>query len=298
MVFLNLLLLLPAAAGCFKIYDFFLSEKSFRVKAISTVVFLYFLMILLSTPYTHIFLRKDFLLKTQIPPQIKTLTTWITKNTTKGGRILVENSDFESNHQYYGTHLPYLFPLLTNRQYIGNYSPYAISSDSYATFYWGKLFNKKIENLNNKEVWPYMDLYNIKWVIAWSKDSRKFFSSYPSFYLFRKKIDKFYIYETNREENFFLKGSGTITADINRIEISNIKPEDQEIIISYRWIKHLQTTPEAAIQAVTFLNDPGGFIKIINPPSKLTIYNSYKSVFTDWPRIFGLFSRKQKKQSE
>jgi len=297
MVFLNLLLLLPASAGCLKIYDFFLSEKSAGVKAISAGVVLYFLMIFLSTPYSHIFLRKDFLLKTEIPPQIKTLTSWIKSNTTRGGRILVENSDFESNHQYYGTHLPYLFPLLTNRQYLGNYSSYAISSDSYATFYWGYLFNKRIENLKNKEVWPYMDLYNIKWIIVWSKESRKFFSSYPSLYVFRKKIDRFFIYETNREENFFLKGSGTITADINRIEISNIKPEDHEIIISYRWIKYLQTKPETEIQPVTFLKDPGGFIKIKNPPSEITIYNSYKSVFSDWPKIFRLFSSK-KKQTE
>ena len=78
-----------------------------------------------------------------------------------------------------------------------------------------------------------------------------------------------------RKPSFFLKGSGTVQADYNRIELSNVRAEDNEIIISYHWMKFLVTDSGAQLERVMIGGDPIGFIKIKNPPETLTIYNGY-----------------------
>ena len=78
-------------------------------------------------------------------------------------------------------------------------------------------------------------------------------------------------------------------ASVNRIELSDLKPQDSEVIISYRWMKYLCAAPEVCLQSRVFLDDPGGFICLKNPPSRVVIYTSYRRVFSDWQRIFALF---------
>jgi hypothetical protein len=291
-VFMNLCLAFPASSGLLKLYSLFTENKSLKVKAVFLSVAFYLLGTALANPYLHLFQRKDFRLITSVPPAIETLTAWIRENTSSDGRILVENSDFESGHQYYGTHMPYFFPLMTKREYIGNYSPYALSRDSYATFYWGYLFQRRIEEYAQSDVWPYMNLYNIKWIIVWTDASKNFFDASPDNYKFKKKIDKFYIYEVNRAGNYFIKGRGRIKADINRIELTDLQAEDGEVIISYRWMKYLRARHEIPIDKKLMLKDPGGFIKLTNPPENVVIYTSYKDVFSDWKIILNLFKNR------
>ncbi len=291
-IFMNLCLIFPAATGFCRLYELFLRDKPAKVKTISLIVIFYLAGTLLATPYQHLFQKKSFRLTTSIPAPMQQLASWIRQNTSSDGRILIENSDFESGHQYYGTHLPYLFPLITQREYISNYSPWADSSDSFATFFWSSLFGKNIARYAPDEAWPYMDLYNIKWIIVWSPASKRYFESAPDSYLFRKKIDRFYIYETNRKGSFFIKGHGKINAELNRIELTDLEPEDGKVIISYRWMKYLRTDPEMPLNKTTMLRDPGGFITLINPPKKVVIFNSYKAVFSDWKHIADLFKNR------
>jgi hypothetical protein len=79
----------------------------------------------------------------------------------------------------------------------------------------------------------------------------------------------------NRAPSFFLKGKGEKKAELNKIELKNVRPEDGEIILSYHWMKYLKTDPPRKLERTFFLDDPVGFIKIINPPSSLVIYNRY-----------------------
>lgn len=291
-IIMNLFLIFPAAVGIRKLYDIFFIDKPFKIKFISLIVISYLIGTLLSTPYYHLLAKKDFRLVTRIPDPIEELTQWIKDNTSAEGRILIENSDFETNHQYYGTHLPYLFPLITNREYIGNYAYYTASLDTFTSFSSGHLFKRPIEEYTPEGLWPYINLYNIKWVIVWSDNSRAFFESSPHYFTFKKRIDKFFIYEANRMNTFFIKGQGKIKAELNRIELRNVKAEDGEIIIAYHWMKYLRTKPEITINQTFLLNDPVGFITLKNPPENVVIYNSYKDTFLDFlkiSRILGIF---------
>ena len=78
-----------------------------------------------------------------------------------------------------------------------------------------------------------------------------------------------------RKPSFFIKGEGTIHADYNRLELKNIIAEDNEIIISYHWMKNFRSIPAAQVERVFIAGDPVGFIKIKNPQESLVLVNSY-----------------------
>ncbi len=83
------------------------------------------------------------------------------------------------------------------------------------------------------------------------------------------------MYEVNRNPSFYLKGEGTVQADYNRLELKNIIPEQNEIIISYHWMKNFRAIPTAQVERVFLAGDPVGFIKIKNPHKSLVLVNNY-----------------------
>jgi hypothetical protein len=83
----------------------------------------------------------------------------------------------------------------------------------------------------------------------------------------------FPIYEITRTLNYFIKGAGELQAELNRLELIDVRGE--EIIIKYHWISTLKTKPERAVEPIKMLEDPNGFIKILNSPPSLLIYNAY-----------------------
>ncbi len=66
-----------------------------------------------------------------------------------------------------------------------------------------------------------------------------------------------------------------VTSDYNRLELSQIVTEDDEIIINYHFMKGLKTNPERTLERVWIGGDPIGFIRIVDPPGSLSIYNGY-----------------------
>jgi hypothetical protein len=225
----------------------------------------------------------------KVPERINQLVLWIKNNTSKEGRILIENSCWESEHKYYGTHLPYLLSKWTDREYIGNYYPYATSRDNFSSYYAGVLYGEPIGRYSLKELRSYLDLYNIKWIIYWSKESKRVFG-WQSYWLQKSRkafelgytaythltrIDKFHICRVERDPTFFIKGSGSASARQNEIHLKDIKATDGEVILSYHWMKYLKTDPPRKLEKVFLLEDPIGFIKIKDPPPSIVIYNNY-----------------------
>ena len=272
---LNIFLVFPSAVGLNYLYRFFLSDKPLKVKVISLVVLGYLLITLIAVPYYHLFYKKDFRLVSKVPEPFNQLVSWIKNNTNKEGRILIENSDFESGHQYYGTHLPYLLSRWTEREYIGNFFYYTPSLDSFTSYNAGYLFKKPIEGFTPRDLQSYLDLYNIKWIIYWSNASKNVFASGSKDFTYITRIDKFHICKAERKTNFFLKGTGSVKAETNKISLEGVTAVDGEVILGYHWMKCLKTDPPRRLERVLLKDDPIGFIKIKDTPSSIVIYNSY-----------------------
>jgi hypothetical protein len=214
--------------------------------------------------------KRIFRISSTISPDYKKLISWIKQNTTLEARILLEDSGRVTHHKHDGGHMLGLLSFYTNREYIGGPYPY---SKAFTDFYEGRLFNRPIERFSFHQLIEYMELYNIKWIISFYTSAVKCFNSYPEYFIFKEKIGDFSIYEVNREPNYFIKGEGKIKAELNKIELSEIK--GREIVIKYHWISTLKTKPELHIEAFKMLEDPNGFIKVINPSAQLLIYNAY-----------------------
>ena len=206
------------------------------------------------------------------------LLNFLEKNTTREGRILIEDSEYlreSPAHEYYGGHFPGLFPEYVKREYLCGPRPMYPIKHSYASFTRGVLFGRKIKDYTGDDLQERFDLYNVKWIVCWFKESKDFFEQFPEYITKIADIDKFTVYEVKRAPSFFIKGRGTIRADYNRLELKDVSAEDNEIIISYHWMQGFKSVPERKIEKVFISGDPIGFIKITNPPRTILIRNDY-----------------------
>lgn len=274
---LNILLLIPATEGLVLTFRNLLKDKSI-------ITFIYILFLTFSVLYQPLIKPLLFLynhpyyyrLIIAIPAPIKQLLASIEKNTNQQGRILLEDSEWNSGqHQYYGTHLPALFPEFVRREYLSAPRPLYPIKHSYASFTGGLLFEKRIEDYSLEELKDDFNLFNVKWIICWSKESKRVFNNLPGYIHKLEDIDRFTLYEVNREPSFFIKGKGLVKSDYNRLELNQIIPEDSEVILSYHWMKYLKTDPPRKLERVFIGNDPVGFIRIVDPPESLVVFNGY-----------------------
>jgi len=272
---LNLFLLLPASAGLGV-----LLRTLFRGKGVLETAFILSLITVLLVqpvfkPLKTVYGYQLYQLSCEFPAPLRELLNWLAHATTREGRILIEDSECDTEHQYYGAHFPALFPEYLKREYLCGPRPLYPIKHSYASFTAGVLFEKKVEDYSLEELKLHFDLYNIKWIVCWSEESKKVFSQFPGYILKLKEIDKFSIYQVNRESSFFLKGKGVVKSDYNRLELSHVVPQDSEVIISYHWMKYFKTNPARKLERVFVGDDPIGFIRIVDPPRSIVIYNGY-----------------------
>jgi hypothetical protein len=279
---LNVLLLIPAAVGLTLCLSAVWQGRSrFERLLVCAVAF-----VLLYQPVVRPFLtlvRNDHLyrLSCTMPQSITQLMAFLAAKTTREGRILIEDSEsinvpghFEPE-AYYSTHLPGLFPELLKREYLCGPRPMYPIKHSYASFTRGVLFDRPIADYTLDDLRAAFDLFNVKWIVCWFDESLYYFDTLPGYVRRIGAIDKFIVYEVLREPSFFLKGSGRVEADYNRLKLSQVQPDDGEIIIAYHWMKHLVSDCGADVERVMLGGDPVGFIKITNPPQSLTVYNGY-----------------------
>ena len=277
-VALSLLCIIPASVGIFSAGNDLLRGK----KALSILFILCLAFILLYRPVIKpfgIFLKYNYYgFNCTFPKQLKELLVFLDNTTTRDGRILLEDSEILSDHlihEYYGGHLPALFPEYVRREYLCGPRPMYPIKHSYASFTQGVLLEKNIDAYTLTQLKKVCDVYNVKWIICWFQKSKKYFDQFPDYIVKLADIDKFAVYEVKRKPSFFIKGAGTVHADYNRLELSNIVAEDNEIIISYHWMEKLKTLPKGTIEKDFLEGDPVGFIKIKNPQQSLSIKNTY-----------------------
>ena len=285
---LNAFLALPAAFGIW--WSFSVIKDTYVKKDMVVVISLIVLLLVPSFARKMYAVTFGFLddaygrpLVTSMHRGNEALVKWILENTTKEGRILIEDSGFLDTqgkdisvwgHQFYLTHFPALLPYYTKREFIGGPYPYSIIRHHFAEFHDGMLFKRSLDTFTLPELQSYFDLYNIKWIICWSKRAKEYFNRHPDYLLKNNTINRFYTYTVNRKPSFFYKGEGDITSDYNTLHLTKVKP-DGEIIIKYHWLEQLRTDPPRPLERVMLMDDPVGFIKILNPPPSILVYNGY-----------------------
>lgn len=103
-----------------------------------------------------------------------------------------------------------------------------------------------------------------------SPESKDYFDHMPGVVPGQQFL-KLKTYRIERRLDFFLRGSGMVHGpQHNRVTLSEI--EGDEIIIKYHYMRGLKSDPLTNIVAMKHPDDPNPFIRILNPPSQLTLY--------------------------
>jgi hypothetical protein len=272
---LNIFLIIPASISMFLMFQKLFTGSNKSAVCFSAVLIFVLLVGPVVKPLKTIFNYNLYRLSCEFPPPAKELLNWLDSHTSSEGRILIEDSESDTFHQYYGAHLPALFPEYVKREYLCGPRPMYPIKHSYASCTSGVLFEKRIEDYSFKELKQHFDIYNVKWIVCWLEQSKKVFNQYPDYLVKQAEIDTFTLYEVNKTPSFFLKGEGVVQADYNQLALSQLAAADDEIIISYHWMRGLRSNPARKIERVFVGADPIGFIRIIDPPKSLVIYNGY-----------------------
>ncbi|MFH1038888.1 MAG: 6-pyruvoyl-tetrahydropterin synthase-related protein [PVC group bacterium] len=261
---LKCLLIIPAAVAVTGAVEI-VSSRTVKIILLCAILFLMALLM----PFTG-------RLSARLPEKADQLIDFLREKTDPSGRILVQNSDALHTGMYFGTHVLF-FPLYMPIEQIGGPPGRMPLVHHFAEFQYHRLFGRHLTEFTGEAVREYLDLYNIRWIVVYSQTARAFFGDRPEITRLIGKVryhqeNKFYVFEVLREPDFFIKGSGNITATYDRIEIDNASPG--EIIIKYHWLETLKTRQEVRLEPVFMLDDPVPFIKLINPGhSTIEIYN-------------------------
>jgi hypothetical protein len=274
---MNLLLLLPASVGLLPIVHVLFYKR----RPLERVFVVFLLFVVLYQPiirtFGMLYKTKPYVFACDMPSELEELLTFLEKNTTTEGRILIEDSEStnEEPEAYYGGHYPGLFPEYVKREYLCGPRPMYPVKHSYASFTKGLLFEKELQDYSLPEMQEMFKIYNVKWIVCWLQESKAFLAEFPEYVEKLATIDKFTIYEVKRKTSFFLKGTGKVKADYNRIELDDLIAEDGEVVIAYHWMETLRAVPDVKLERFMVGGDPVGLIKISNPPSSLVISNVY-----------------------
>ncbi len=195
-------------------------------------------------------------------PYTKFLLNWLNTHTDRNARILFEVSRGRIIDE---DHIAAYLAYTSDREFIGGHYP-----DSYfADFTDGDLFGRHITELDESAFQAYADLYNLGWVVAFTKDSKAFFDHLPGT-VREDSFRELNVYRINRPRSFFMSGTGRVAErGHNRIVLEDLAGE--EIILKYHFMQGLVSDPVSNIEPVYLMDDPNPFIRIKNPPARLVI---------------------------
>jgi hypothetical protein len=208
-------------------------------------------------------------LRSQLIPELSAIVEWIGRETPTNARLLFEESGDESGFVYDRTYLSSLLPSLTGRQLIGG--PINLYNDRhhFAEFHSGKMFKKNVQSISDEELRNYLRLYNIGAVVAFDPASIERLQSIPGLVTIEQRVGPIHLMKVNQPLTWFLAGEGKVKADFNRLELSDLK--GNEVTLKFHWVEGLTAEPPTNIEPVRMADDPIPFIKLINPPSGLTL---------------------------
>lgn len=214
-------------------------------------------------------------LSAKLPEEAEQLIGFLRARTDSTGRILVQGSNARHPGKWFGSHVLF-FSLYMPIEQIGGPPGRDPLKHHFAEFQEDKLFDRPLSRLTTEEMSGYLDLYNIKWIVVWTEEANAYFQGLPELVEPIAQVEAgeeiFSVFQTHQAATYFFRGSGSIRADFDRIEIDH--PSPGEIIIKYHWLETLKTNPEVEMAPVMMLDDPAPFIRLFNPGyESILIYN-------------------------
>ena len=217
-------------------------------------------------------------LNTKLPNDIVELAEALKQHTDSTGRILFEDRarvNLGSVDPFPGCNPSPLLPLLAPGQYIGGPYLYTHLASNFTQVGDGHVFTHDIrtETVDWQTFGRYVDLYNLRWVVFWSRPLTNFAEENPDKFRLIGQFRFMRLYELNRDPNWAITGSAKIVARPDRLEVSDaVSDSVGELVLSYHWIPTLRSA-SVTLRPTYREDDPVPFIAIDNPPKQFVIEN-------------------------
>jgi hypothetical protein len=196
-----------------------------------------------------------------LDPEREEVVRALVDNTTPDARILWED---RSGHTWTA-----LLATLTERPYLGGLDPDGRLEHMYARLANDKLGNKPLADWSDLALLEFCERYNVGWVVCWSPDSVRRFRSLAFAKPIMELNDRGHgtLFRLDRKPSYILKGSGRWTlADSHRIALSDVVPEDGEVVLSIHYQSGMRISPGyIQIERDIDLDDPIPFIRLRVP---------------------------------
>ncbi|MBN1557240.1 MAG: hypothetical protein JW951_03745 [Lentisphaerae bacterium] len=169
---------------------------------------------------------------TVLTEEVSALAAWIREHVPAGGRVMFAG---RCVHFYGRGHVAYL-PALTGREMMAcDY--YAFPPRTVEYNYPPPAFRRP-----ETRIQAFCDLYNVTHIMTYHDNWKACFRRHPDVY---EEIDppvdweRLAVFRVKRASNLFLKGSGTVRADFNRLDVRLDAPRD-EAVLKYNWAENLR----------------------------------------------------------
>lgn len=200
---------------------------------------------------------------------LRTLRT----QTTPTARILWE--DIRKDRK--ASHWSVLLPKLTERSFIGGLDPDAGIEHTSVGLCDQLLAGRALRDWSDDELEAYCNRYNIGWVVCWSQAAQARFrdwsSAEPTATLAGETAGQ--LFTIRRPHSFALTGAvGMVTADTNRVVLSNLTPDQGKIVLCLHYQAGLRVSPaRVRLEPELDPHDPIPLVRLLvdQPVARVTL---------------------------
>lgn len=217
-----------------------------------------------------------FKLMTTFPPRAQAVVAWISQNTTRDARVMVEeiNDAGRADNPYGGSYLNALLPSLTNREIIGGPFPGIDIIHHRVTLMDDKLMGRPVSEMTDNELARILELYNIGWIVSFSAGSKSRFALAANFIEKTAEFGPIQCFSVKGEKSFLIGGRGEVQAGPNTLKVKIARLDGRSVVLKYHWLPSFRVNPAYGIEKFDVDIDPVGFIKVyMEEPGEFVIRN-------------------------
>ncbi len=179
------------------------------------------------------------------------LSAHIRAECTEPGRVLVQNWGI-GEYLYWSTDKPV----------IGGFPDRRLIHEA------ANLFNRSKErpDLSHEGLSSYLERYNIRYVVI--THATEVMTGLSDLLELKSSVGLHHIYRARHEADYFQRGSGTVTAGLNRIEVREAEahPGTEELTLRFHHMDTLRCRPDCRVSRAPLADDPAGFITVSGEP--------------------------------
>jgi MFS family permease len=214
-----------------------------------------------------------------LPPEPDPLREFVDVRTSPGDRLLVQSSDGYQQGGYEAR----VLPLVYGREIVGcTFS----SVENPAQFLRDVLLGRRLSDWSPEELRGALDRWGISWSFTKTEEARVLFEAttgQPG-----DPVGKYHAFRVTEPVSRFLIGGGQVSAGINRLRLTGLKPDDGLVVLRYRYHPAWKASPGVVLEPYPIPEDPVGFLALEDPPPDVTLdFSPRDMLFAPWPTTNG-----------